>query len=930
MKMLSLAAMIGLVSAAAYGGAPAEEKFTFDDAAALSGPGTAGVPWPDGWTVTGDAAIDASKNHAGAGGGALRLGPGGKAVKKFSDTDASGKVEMWVYEELANPKDLKERRVGPRWGIMQGDGRVLVMGIIYAPYLSGGDTYVASDSDQKMWFSVQHSRLKRQTLWHKWTFDFDAEKGLVIKFDDKKTAAFDWNRTQIKGFSGVALFGDSSKDQQQTVWIDDITIQPGGPMKVVPVPPPPPPPVVPDKDPPAEKAVELVPAVRGKHPRLLFTAEDVPRIKRLAETPQGKIFVEQLMAYLPSCKPPEDTKFLTDATDAQRQGMWRLPTVALDYVLTRRKESLEAAAGYLKKFAELENWETGKERDCGMGAANIMVGAALAYDWLYDDLDPALRDTMRRKILLQARRMYHAGHLMKLAGTHYWQPDPQNNHRFHRDAGLALSVLAVAGETPEADWITAETAKELKFINDWLPEDGTCHESASYMIFGGPYLALAMDSSDRCLGTRFLEHPFFKYAPLFRMQTLAPGLKDAFPYGDSGGLGFINNYMFKYASRHRAADLQAGLWKFFETGQNPFMYGWFSLIWFDPTLAGGSIDRLPQAVLFPDLGIATLRDGWAAGNVAAMFKCGPYGGRKLNEYRNANQFHYINVAHDDPDANMFTIFAGGQFLADDDRYAAKKLTRSHNTILVNGKGQRGEGGGWTQPLRNVDMASLATVTTWKDTGAAAVAEGEAGGMYDGLERFRRAFIWVRGGYILVLDDIRAPKEAEFTWLVQGPQVEKEAGGWRLEAVGKSPGPSPQPPVSSPQPAAAACPFRVVADREFAAAIGDSAAESRGTPLGYKQLSLTARAPRLRIAAAFNPWNHAKLDVQMKATDDAAAVVTVTGRNFTDEWRWQAAPDPKTPSTIQGARPGGFTISVGPQDKAPLGGPPVSNQPGKEK
>jgi hypothetical protein len=644
-------------------------------------------------------------------------------------------------------------------------------------------------------------------------------------------------------------------------------------------------------------------------------------MKRLLDTPQGKIFFEQLLAYLPSCKPPAETAFLADATDAQRQGMWRTPTVALHYVLTGNKDSFEAAAGFLKKFVELENWETGKEKDCGMGAANIMVGAALAYDWLYDGLDPAFREAARKKLLLQARRMYYAGHLMKQPGTHYWQSDPQNNHRYHRDAGLGLAALAVAGDGPGDAWVLAQTFEELKFIHDWLPEDGTCHESPSYMIFGGPYLALAMQASDRCFGTKYLDHPFFRWAPLYRLHTLAPGLKDAFCYGDAGGLGFINNYMFKYAAHHRQADLAAGLWQFFEAGREPFQYGWTSLVWFDPAPAGGSIERLPKAAFWPDLGITTVRDRWDAGGVAAMFKCGPYGGRKLNEFRNKNDFKYLNVAHDDPDANMFTIFGGGAFLADDDRYSTKKVTSSHNTILVNGKGQQGEGKGWTQPLKG-DMTGLATVVTWKDAGDVVVAEGEAAGLYAGLQRFRRALVWVKGAYILVLDDIRAGKPAEITWLVQGPEL--EAAGPAGVAAGR-------PPEGAGPPAEhryvlkkgdAKCPFRVVADREFTAAIGESTADHRGKPLGYKQLQAKATATQWRVAAAFNPWNLAKLDVDLKAADDNTATVTVTGPNFADTWQWQAAPDGATPSTIRGERKGGFRSVVGPADKAPLGGPPL--------
>jgi hypothetical protein len=374
-----------------------ERKVNFDDPQALAA-----------WEIAGEVARDEAKNHGTTKGAALRIGPGGKAIWRLRESDGAGKVEMWVYDDLTVPGDAKARRAGPLWGLIQGDGRVLVIGPLYAPYLSGATTYATSDSDQKNWFDVQFSALKRLEGWHKWTFDFDPDKGLSIIQDDKGKARFDWNKSKIEGFRGVALFGDAGKDKPQTIWVDDLTVQLGDKMNVKPTAPPPGPPapsVVPPSDPAPDKPVELVPAVRGKHPRLLFTAAEIPALRKLAEG-EGKMFFEQLKNYLPPSVPPDHVKFQTDATDAQRQGMWRLPTVALHYVLTGDRKSFDNAVGFLKKFLETEHWETGEEQDSGMAAANIMVGAALAYDWLYNDLDPAFRTAFGKKLLEHARRLY--------------------------------------------------------------------------------------------------------------------------------------------------------------------------------------------------------------------------------------------------------------------------------------------------------------------------------------------------------------------------------------------------------------------------------------------------------------------------------------------------------------------------------------------
>jgi hypothetical protein len=662
---------------------------------------------------------------------------------------------------------------------------------------------------------------------------------------------------------------------------------------------PPPPPVVPDTDPAVEKPILLASAVRGQHPRLLFTAADIPAMRQRAQG-SGKVFFDRLMAYLPVCKAPDHTHYQTDATDGQRQGMWRLPTVALHYVLTGNKQSFDNTVAFMKALLAVDNWETGEERDSGMSAANIMVGAALAYDWLYNDLDPGFREAFRQKLLLQARRMVYGGHLERNADVHYWQQDPQNNHRFHRDAGLALCALAAAPDGPGGDWILSKTFDEIKFIHDWLPPDGTSHESPSYMIFGNPYLVLAMDASDRCFGTHYLDAPFFKNHPLFRMQMVTPGLKESFCYGDSGGLGFINDYLFRCTAHDRLADLQAALQKLYQANDDAFMYSWFSLIWHDPSVTGGSIERLPKSAFFSDLGIAVMRDGWDTDNVGVMFKCGPYGGFTLNRYRNERNLHYINVAHDDPDANMFVLYAHGQLLADDDRYAAKKLTSSHNTLLVNGKGQKGGGEEWTQPLAGVDMTKLAYPVTWKDAGEVVIAEGEAGGMYPDLERYRRSFLWVKSGYLLILDDIRATTPADLTWMVQGAQVEITNTPDHLYRLVNG---------------GAQCVLQVASDCPLRASVVASTAEDHGKPMGLRQLRLDTHSPRWRVATVFDLWNHGNVRVALHPTGPNAATVTVQGPGIHDTWQWQAATSSTAPTLLKGQRLGIFAVAVTDRDRA---------------
>ena len=876
------------------------------------------------WTLTGDARIDVRHNHAGKGkdaviededdliladgNGSLCLPPRSSATWKLRETDGSGKVALWVFDDLSTHADRSAYNVGPRWGLIQSDGRVLVMGILYARYLSGHRTYATSErgTDDKIWFElVQYSGLKRQYGWHKWTFGFDAEKGLSIRLDDRE-ARFDWNRGKVTGFCGIALFGDLSEKAPQTFWVDDIKVELGGPMKVKPKPPRPPPPVVPATDPAVEEPVSLRKEIAGAHPRLLFTAEELTGIKTRARG-ACRGFYEGLMRYLPSSSPPDHRDYLTDATDAQRQGLWRAPTVALHYLISGEKSSFVKARGFLEKFMADEHWELGKERDSGMGAANIMVGAALVYDWLYQELEPDFRERVRKRLILQARRMYHGGHLKKLKGIHYWQQDPQNNHRMHRLAGLTLCTLAGYRGAPEERWILKKTCEERQFMHRWLPTDGSFHESSSYMAFGVQYLVLAFDAADRCFGTRLLHHEFLKSNPLFRLHLLTPGFKFLFPYGDAGGLGYYNNYLFKCTAVHRLPDLQAAVWQAYGAAPKSFHYDWFSLIWYDPTVPDGSLDKLPKTKLYPDVGLGLVREGWTQNDVALLFKCGPYGGYTLNKYRNERRFHYINVAHNHPDANSFQLYANGHILATDDHYPNVKVTRAHNTILVNGKGQKGGGAGWTQPLSGVDLSRLANLVTWQDAGKIVVMEGEAGGLYDSLERFRRLMVWVEEDYILLLDDIRAAKEVETTWLLHAPDI-REVDGERRRYVMKQ--------------ERAVCPFQIVSDDEafepveLDIMILDDGTDHQGkSKLRGKQMLVSATEREWSPVALFDPWRREGLSARAHFDEGPPFKVIVTAAGFKDTWVWEKSSDETTPARLTGTRDGGFRIVVGEDDRA---------------
>ncbi|MHB8521276.1 MAG: hypothetical protein ACYDH9_11040 [Limisphaerales bacterium] len=183
-----------------------------------------------GWNTTGDIAIDTTKGRERKG-GSLRVGPRGRALLKLRDRDESGKVEMWVYDDGAKPENVKASRVGPRWGLLRSDGKVLAAGILYAGYLGGDTGYTATACDAKDWFQQLFwlGVNRAPAGWHKWTFNFDTEEGLQVLHNDKEISAVDASKTGLTGFNAIAIWGDDGQDNGQTVWVDDVAVTLGGP-----------------------------------------------------------------------------------------------------------------------------------------------------------------------------------------------------------------------------------------------------------------------------------------------------------------------------------------------------------------------------------------------------------------------------------------------------------------------------------------------------------------------------------------------------------------------------------------------------------------------------------------------------------------------------------------------------------------------------
>ncbi|MBN2583048.1 MAG: DUF4962 domain-containing protein [Planctomycetes bacterium] len=680
---------------------------------------------------------------------------------------------------------------------------------------------------------------------------------------------------------------------------------------------------VPAEDPAATDAPQVVEAMKGHHPRLWFTAEEAAALKaRAADDPILKQAYDDVTggAKRFKLKPEAKPAIVMGDTAALTTSAGNYPGLAMTYLLDGDPVAKQGIIDILTMMLEQPYWADTAELDSNMGAGNNMFMVGLLFDAVYNDLEPELQQKLARKILTHVRRMYYLGHKqLALMPIKYWQQDPANNHRWHRAAGMAACLLAIADvEGVDCGYVLQEFKKEMDFLVRWYPADGDCHEGAGYQTFGFFYLAAAARMMDRVLGTEYLKAPGFRNAWAQQLYYWAPGRRSFMTFGDAPNtnktFGHLDAGFFICPALSRDKDVQAALVNYyqknakFDDPKRVYRAPWILLALYDPTVGQGDYKALPTYRLFADLGAASMRDSWDDDAVLFTFKCGPYGGYKLNEYRHEvkddqGKPHYVNVAHDDPDANCFALGFGGELLFHPGNYATNKLTQTNNTITVDGKGQLGEGDAYTQPVPGVDMRTLSYLTGWKaGQDGRIIVEGEAGNAYPTLKRFRRTAVWMPGEYILILDDIRGDGAHTITWrgTSEKAQFEKPEDG-RCYAYTKS---------------GKRVDFQMLANKEFKGSIDYMMLAGRWTQLLMQQFQFHLDAESVKFACLLDPW---KKKVGMTLNEDGDTVtLTVRGDTFEDVWTWQGAKDLTTPSRLAGTRDGKPLAALTEGDKAPQG------------
>ncbi len=505
----------------------------------------------------------------------------------------------------------------------------------------------------------------------------------------------------------------------------------------------------------------MLPELAAEHPRLLFSAEDIPAMRERLQDPRVQEWYSPTGAFT---RTPPDFN-----AGGRNGGAFRgMTAYALSYVLEPTQEKLDGLIAWLEAATTYPN--------CGvdLDAEYFMEGVALTYDWLYEDLPEDLRARVRDTICRQAQVVYTSS----LAGHSGGGLNYQQNHYWYSHLALILAAGAVYGEVPQArDWLAWGWDRVERTFITFSP-DGGFHEGPGYWDFSMPTLYMLVQLYEGLSGVPvpWADRGLHGQG-VFRCSYLYPGLERSASMEDSSPtIGRPGNHLLLWEAKRYSDPVLMGLAQAFRRGVSSNA---FTFLYLDEDLEPADpFEELPVAQHYWDVETAFARTSWDDDASYVGLVSRPLGGHFYAEI--CDRYGLGGTGHNHPEQGHFVLFGRGEVLAHDPGYTYTKETRNHNTILVDGQGQYADGEMWPSP-----KPGRARITGFvsDDADGITIIEADPSSAYPpelGLTRFQRTLVLASPELAVVCDRLEADQPRRFSWLLHHIGEAEETGdAWRI-------------------------------------------------------------------------------------------------------------------------------------------------------
>jgi hypothetical protein len=539
-----------------------------------------------------------------------------------------------------------------------------------------------------------------------------------------------------------------------------------------------------------------------EHPRLFFNASDLPLLREKVATTHAEIwqpvvdYVDTELGTSPLSEAPPDGGLAT----YRNAGNMLIP-LAFVCRIYDQDDYCSLAKSYLLAYADWERW--GEEGHRDLGHAHMVMGNAIAYDWLYPILAPEERETATATLALWAGRLYEASSESYVdEWNNWWDKAYAQNHYWTNHSALGMAGLALLGEDERAQgWVdyAAERMERVEYLLNGIG-DGTWHESLSYQEYGLTMTLPFLVNLRRVQGTDIVPHDYLRNYPAWRIYNYIPRSKQSImAYGDFEW-SWANGSQLMNILRFVAREYQDGHaeWIAQKFSEHPgrFTSVWHApwyvleLLYYDPSVQPLPPDDWSGSRVFPDLEGVIWRTGWGEQDMIFGLKSGPHGGRFLFDTFVEQAYPWdapciitgcgINIGHDHNDTNSFYLYRAGAWLAPEYEGNNKYQIAFHNTILIDEQEQ------YRPPdlhvsydpeeMRGSDGFLEATASTHSFDYVASDATGRYKNIED-ITDVTRHVVFLRPNYFVMLDNLAAELPHQYDWQTYVGESAVVEGRW---------------------------------------------------------------------------------------------------------------------------------------------------------
>jgi len=287
-------------------------------------------------------------------------------------------------------------------------------------------------------------------------------------------------------------------------------------------------------------------AKMGQHPRLLLKAKQEELIKQMiagnpvwANLHEGIITECDNMLSLP---PIERVLIGRRLLTQSREGLRRIFYLAYAWRITGQKRYFKRCEEELLAISRFSDWHP----DHFLDVAELALGVAIGYDWLYKDLSPA-----SRAVIAQALTNFAMKPAMD-SKYNGWSRG-KNNWNQVCNTGVTYAAIATYEDNPALSvQLIQQAVQSIRIpMKEYAPV-GNYPEGYSYWGYGTSYNVFFISALEQLLGTDFglSQMPGFLQTASFYGNLTGPTGKP-FNYSDCGGAEGLQPAMIWFAGKSK-------------------------------------------------------------------------------------------------------------------------------------------------------------------------------------------------------------------------------------------------------------------------------------------------------------------------------------------------------------------------------------------